>query len=315
MKHLPWVVGPVERLMREQGCEAIYATGGPFSALVLGAWLSKRSGLPLILDLRDPWSIEPNYQADRSALGQAIINRVELWCFKRASKVILNTSSACDAYRKRYAHTLPSSHFCFIRNTFDPELYTSPPPPPGAEGPFKIAYFGHLRPTKNALLFLEAYRAWLNKHNLTPQDSELLMLGEISDADRTQLNALNLTPHLSSAQPVPFTRAPEVLGHVDLLLDLMGPNHHMQIGGKLYDYLACNRPILSISPNIELDALFSATQAGERVALSTKAIIGALDRAYNAKREGRPFTPNAEAVYELSAVPLTTQLAEILSFL
>ena len=84
MKHLPWVRGPIEHFMREQQCEVIYATGGPFSALVLSAWLAKRSGLPLILDLRDPWSIEPNYRADRSRLGQWIIDYVEARCFQRA---------------------------------------------------------------------------------------------------------------------------------------------------------------------------------------------------------------------------------------
>lgn len=313
MKHLPWVLSPVESFMREHQCEVIYATGGPFSALVLGAWLARRTGLPLILDLRDPWSIEPNYQAGRSAFGQWVIDRIETHCFKRASKVILNTASAYTAYVEVYRDRIPETRFTYIRNSFDPELYVPLTEPPLAEGPFTIAYFGNLRPTKNALLFLEAFRTWVDQRSLSPEESQIMMLGEVSTADREKLDRLSLLPYLHSAQPVPFTKAPEVLGGVDLLLDLMGPNHHLQIGGKLYDYLACERPILSISPNLELDALFEETQAGERVDLKLEAIVGALNRRYDAKRNGIPFTPQREAVMRLSAVHVTALLADCLN--
>jgi glycosyltransferase involved in cell wall biosynthesis len=298
--------------MREQRCEVIYATGGPFSALMLSAWLARRSGLPLILDLRDPWSIEPNYRAGRSALGQWITDRVEARCFHRADKIILNTASAHAAYVEAYRDRIPAERFTYIRNSFDPELYVSSEVAPDPSGPFTIAYFGNLRPTKNALLFLEAYRAWLDQRSLSPEESQIMMLGELSARDVEQFDTLDLAPYLRSTQPVPFPQAPRVLGEVDLLLDLMGPHHHMQIGGKLYDYLACERPILSVSPNLELDALFAETCAGERVDLEVDAIIGALDRAFEAKRQGVVFSPNREAVLSLSAAHVTDQHADCL---
>ena len=313
MKHLPWVRGPIEHFMREQQCEVIYATGGPFSALVLSAWLAKRSGLPLILDLRDPWSIEPNYRADRSRLGQWIIDYVEARCFQRAQKIILNTASAHSAYVETYRDRIPADRFTFIRNSFDPELYEARKEMGQTESPFTIAYFGNLRPTKNALLFLEAYRKWLDQRELSPEKCQIMMLGEVSSADHDKLNALSLIPYLQSATPVPFTQAPQVLGQVDLLLDLMGPHHHMQIGGKLYDYLACERPILSISPNQELDAIFEETKAGERVDLDVDAIVSAIDRAYVAKRDGLTFEPNREAVMKLSARQATIELVDCLN--
>src|SRR6185503_11444910 len=45
-------------LMRRQDCEVIYVNASPFSALVLGTLIHQRTGAPLVLDLRDPWSIE-----------------------------------------------------------------------------------------------------------------------------------------------------------------------------------------------------------------------------------------------------------------
>ena len=117
--------------------------------------------------------------------------------------------------------------------------------------------------------------------------------------------------YVSAASPIPFPQAPELLGSMDLLLDLMGPNHYLQISGKIYDYLACNRPILSISPNTELDQIYADTQAGQRVPLEQEAIIHALEQQYQKKRNGEPFTPNTEAVFQMSAQPATQQLAHI----
>ena len=138
------------------------------------------------------------------------------------------------------------------------------------------------------------------------------MLGEISRADQEQLNELNLMEYLESTTPVPFPQAPNVLGRVDLLLDLMGPNHHLQISGKLYDYFACQRPILSVSPNRELDEIFAVTRTGHRVPLEPAAIIEVLQERYQEKRAGISFQPNLTAIQRFSAQFATRQLSQIL---
>ena len=45
------------RLIREHSISLIYACGDPFTALMVGARLKALTGLPLVLDLRDPWSM------------------------------------------------------------------------------------------------------------------------------------------------------------------------------------------------------------------------------------------------------------------
>lgn len=310
-KFLPWAYRPALNFLNTQSCQVIYTSAGPFSAFKLATLLSKKSGLPLVLDLRDPWSIEPNYQSNRNWIGQGITNWVERYCFKQASKIILNTESSYLAYIDAYEDIIPNERFCFIRNQFDPELYESPSSPPGSDGPFTIAYFGHLRPSKNALLFLEAYRLWIDQHQYSPLDTQFWMFGEVAYNDAQKLLELNLNDYVKTATPVPFPKAPTILGSMDLLLDLMGPNHHLQISGKIYDYLACKRPILSISPNRELDTIFEKTQAGQRVDLEVDAVINALEQHYQMKRQGKPFTPNSEAIIQLSAQPASAQLAQI----
>jgi len=312
-KYLPWVYRDAARFFDTQNCQVVYASAGPFSALKLATLLAHRANVPLVLDLRDPWTLEPNYRANRNIFGQWVTNRVELFCFKRASRIILNTQASYQAYVDAYRGRIEPERFTFIRNCFDPDLYVSLPPPPPTDGPFTIAYFGHLRPSKNALLFLDAYRVWIDEYQLTPQDTSLLMLGEISRADQEKMKTLQLADYLKSTPPVPFPQAPNVLGRVDLLLDLMGPNHHLQISGKIYDYFACRRPILSVSPNQELDEIFESTRAGHRVPLEASAIIKVLQKRYQEKRTGINFQPDLKAMQRFSAQVATKQLAQILN--
>ena len=44
----------------QSGSEVIWATGGPWSSLVVARKVSRRTGLPYILDFRDSWTLEPD---------------------------------------------------------------------------------------------------------------------------------------------------------------------------------------------------------------------------------------------------------------
>src|SRR5262249_15352315 len=37
--------------------QVVWATGGPWSSLVIGRNVSRRTGIPYVLDFRDPWTL------------------------------------------------------------------------------------------------------------------------------------------------------------------------------------------------------------------------------------------------------------------
>jgi len=309
-KHIPWALPGILRFAREHRCEAVYANAGPFSALLLAGAVHRLSGLPMVLDLRDPWSLEPNYRASWTAGGRRLVDALEAAHFRRARKVILNTASAHQAYVRHYAGRLPEGRFTFIRNQFDPELYVEPGPAPRPGEPFRIIYFGHLRPTKNADLFLLALSKLVAAEGLTPDELELVMLGEVSPRDREVYARLGLSSFVHLRDWLPFTRSPELLGTADVLLDLQGPNHSLQVSGKFYDYLAAGRPILTLSPNPEMDEMYATCKAGSRVPLSVDAVVDALRDRY--ARRFEPWAPDAAGVVTFGAKAATARFAEVL---
>src|SRR5437763_16870352 len=59
---MAWWSAPAARLGMELAAEnrpsAVFVTMSPFTAAVAGIELKQRLGLPLVLDLRDPWALD-----------------------------------------------------------------------------------------------------------------------------------------------------------------------------------------------------------------------------------------------------------------
>ncbi|MCA9541290.1 MAG: glycosyltransferase, partial [Myxococcales bacterium] len=289
-KYLPWALPRVIAFARKHRCKLVYANSGPVSANLLADAVARALNLPVVHDLRDPWSLEPNFRARWNANGAALVERLEAAWFARADRVILNTRAAYEAHVEAYADRLPAERFTFIRNQFDPDLYGEPAAPPAADDPFRIIYYGHLRPSKNAGLFVEALHRFIAEEAIAPGGLEFHTFGDVTRDDAAAVEALGLTPYFFHRDWLPFTDSPSVLGGADLLLDLMGPGHHLQISGKIYDYFAAGRRILAISPNHELDDIFAETGAGTRVDLNADAIVKGLRAAWRARKAGAPVT-------------------------
>ena len=305
-RYLPWAVGGALELLRRERCQAIYCNSGPPSALELGAALHRLTGRPLILDLRDPWSLEPNYRAGRSLLAQRVVEWEEAHYLTRAARVVLNTRSACEAYRVAYSGRVPESRFAALHNSFDPELY-GPASRRRRGGPFTVVYYGHMRPTKNAGLFLEAFRRFVDAEALQPGAVKLITLGERTPADNAEIARLGLDGFCEEHAWMPFTRCRELLGRADVLLDLMGPLHYLQISGKFFDYLACGRPVLSVTASAEMDEILKRTRTGVRVRHDAGEVAAALSRML--AERGKAFRPNRKAVNEFTAQVAAERMA------
>ena len=72
------------RVAKEQQAQLIYAASNPPSALVAGTLAGALSGLPVVLDLRDPWSLDPLHFLPKPAGLRFAEQQLEQLCFQRA---------------------------------------------------------------------------------------------------------------------------------------------------------------------------------------------------------------------------------------
>ena len=101
------------RLVNE--AHAVLVTAPPYSNLLLGRLIKRRSNLPLIVEMRDPWVGHPEH--DKPRWKRALNRRVERNVLEYADAVVAVTRSHTENLRKRYPWLAPRIHY--IPNGFD----------------------------------------------------------------------------------------------------------------------------------------------------------------------------------------------------
>lgn len=112
------------RAAAEQRYDLIYATSSRLLTASLGAWVSRRSGTPLYLDIRDLFVDTMN---DVLSPGVATVLRpalsaTERWTIRRASKVNLVSPGFESYFRQRY----PTMPLAFFTNGIDDDFLRTP---------------------------------------------------------------------------------------------------------------------------------------------------------------------------------------------
>lgn len=129
-----------EQVARHQPA-ALLVTAPPFSVIPLAVDLSRRYGLPLIIDMRDAWS-GWNMTPYGSCLHYRLTLALERRCFEAATAVIATSDQTLADFRRLHP-ALPGDKFHLITNGYDREIddwsFNLNVPP---ERPFVIGYVG-----------------------------------------------------------------------------------------------------------------------------------------------------------------------------
>ena len=258
-------------LVRRHELRAIHVIGDPWTALLVGVLAGRMTGRPLVVDLRDPWALHAAKMARRPALTRAAIRALEGFVLRRASRIVLNTSSGADAYRAAYASRIPPERFTYVRNAFDPAIFSEGGAMPADR--FRALYYGRFHRDFTPEPLLEGFRRFVDRTGSAADDARLTFVGGLRPRDRACLRALRLDDHVECAGFVPYRHALHHLRRAHALCLVVPPACALQIPGKFYDYLAARRPILAITDSVEIRALLEQTGSGAVAAYGDAAAV------------------------------------------
>lgn len=284
-RELPFSPGAARRaadLARAHRARVIYAVGCPSSTLLAGVLAGRLARLPVVLDLQDPWTLNPHYFPGKPAPLRALETLLEGICFADAARLVLNTEECRRAYAARYPDAAPRLEV--IHNGFDRSMARAGAPL-AYEG-FALVHFGNLYVTRTLAPILRALAA-------SGVAARVVCYGTVPPADRAEAERLGLADRLEVRPPVDLADAARALAGAGALLLLQPPDTRLQIPGKLYEYLASDRPILALSANPEIDAILARTGRGIGVDVRDEAAIGAAIGRL-ARGEWRPAPAPAE---------------------
>lgn len=271
-------------------CEAIMVNADPWAALLVGARLARETGLPLIQDLRDPWSCCELRRELRPAPMRALVDTLERRAVEAAAAVILNTETARRDYRRHYPD-LPADRFRCIRNHADLGLAGRAPAQCEPFPAFSILFLGNFRRFVEGSAVLEAL-ARVRAAGLGPEELQLVVTGSVPAELRAQAEALGVAEMIRAHPFVPYLDIGEIMHRADLLLSFSHPTDQ-RIPAKVYDYLVSERPLLVVADNPELRELVEAAGGASVHGLdAVDSIAAAILDAHAAGR--RPRVERAE---------------------
>jgi glycosyltransferase involved in cell wall biosynthesis len=247
--------------------DVIYVCGDPNSAYLTGWILARRTGLPLVLDMRDPWTLDPTIRKLKRRGTLRIEEALERRIFRDAARIVLNTERARAQHVAAFP-SLPAARFACVHNAFDAELVSPLRERPAGGAPLTVAHFGNYHRLRSARVFLDGLA-----RIAAVRPVRFVNHGEFRPDDLAHARALGLGDAVELGGYVPYADGPRALSRAHVLLLKQRNDESVQIPGKFYDYLLARRPILSLSRNPELAAALSATGAGFEVDPSSPAAV------------------------------------------
>lgn len=304
---------------------AIFASGPSFTDLVLAAMLRRMTGIRLVVDFRDAWISDPMHQIARRYLRKAHA-RLEAFVIHTANAVISTNPYVTSDFKARYPKE-PQDKWATIFNGFDAADYSHMRSYHRHlyEGKFAIVFTGRLYGERSPFYFLLALRSAFKEEPDMRSNTSVVFVGlceRFLDGRTVEEYAeqLHLRDVVELKGHISRMRSLEYQVEASVLLLLIGIVNQRKaytygISGKVFDYLASERPILALAEVGASRAFLVENQLATVFSHGDKeGIKQYLLSAYRAWRRGEtlPYCPKVK-YGQFDFLILTASLAAYLS--
>lgn len=256
-----WVNPSVDYLsnyIKTNAVDVIITTGPPHSMHLIGLELQKRFAVKWIADFRDPWTSIGYHKelklTDKSAQKHKDLEKEVL----TKADTILTTSFTT---KQEFAE-ITQQPIHVITNGYDIETIEKP----ALSKKFIISHIGSLLTKRNPRILWKALKEILKEKKQFRNDFQLQLVGKVSSEiidtiKEFKLDAyLNVIGYVSHTEALKYQRSSQVL----LLIEIDSYETIGIIPGKLFEYMAAERPILAIGPvKSDVERIIKDTNAGK----------------------------------------------------
>jgi Glycosyltransferase Family 4 len=297
------------RIARSEGIDVILTTSPPNSVHLVGAAVQRATGVKWVADLRDSIATHPHRNVERALVRakEKVSESVARLVARRADAIVAASDAIADE-----ARTLePKGTVTTILNGADFDDFA------GLEyrraDRFRITHAGSFFGKRDPRPFLAA----LAESGL--QDVQARFVGDFRVSDREWAETLGLgdrlelLPYVTRRESLALQRESDALL---LLIPDAGGRGKGVLSGKVFEYLAAERPILAaVPPDGEAAGLIRETGAGvvaapDDVAALTAALMDLHARWSTGTLDGKPLSP--EDRERLGRGARVEELAELL---
>ncbi len=274
-----------KKIIKKFKPDVIWVNADPWSGLLVGHILSKRTGIPWVVDMRDPWTVFHKKMLNRPKLTRKIIYHYERLFLESCGNAIFNSKNAYNAYLNVYGKEI-NKKFTFIRNAFNESLFENGSKL--ADKKFVFGYFGSFRSFVSSEKVLEAFASFVRKNQLSSDEVGLIVNGSVDSQFWDSLDSSEISDYVTINEEVSVSETLSLLRSWDVLLMMVSPDYKWMIPAKLYDYLIAQKPIIAISNNEEVNEIITETQSGTAVSFEhIDAIAEVFSKHFSEGRRGK----------------------------
>jgi glycosyltransferase involved in cell wall biosynthesis len=236
-------------LVRQHRPEVILSSSSPVSSHLIAVTLKRLTGLPVVLDFRDPWARKNWPVTNENVIRRNMQRQMEQWCVRGADRVILNTPECRDDFVKTYRKE-QSDKFAVLPNGYDPKLvirvdeFRMAKKAAGKNGIMRLCHPGFVYCGKDMrpLIAAIARLSKSGRHVILDQ------VGEVDDCDQVLRYAeqLGVRAHIVVNGQLPHAETLRHMSEADIFV-LIHPGTTLTVPSKLYEMLPFRRPVLALT--------------------------------------------------------------------
>lgn len=265
------VATTVRRLHDRIRFDCIWHTAGPFLPLAACPAVRRYYDVPYVVDLRDPWTLHPTAE-ERTTWGK-VNDALSAWLEPRVVRAADAVTTATPTLTRDYREQYPAHRgkFATVHNGYDPADFAST----ADRDPdhFVVVYAGKFTDRMDPEPFLDAVGRLGTE---TECDPVLRHAGRADDRVvrlARKHGVEDAYEHLGYLSRDELSR---VVRGADLGLALTRDSEQ-EIPTKLYDYIACETPVLACGPRGDMRTLASEFEHGYVCANEPDAVYRTLD--------------------------------------
>ncbi len=313
----------LEKYLKANHYDVLVTTGPPHSLHLIGLGLKKKiPNLKWIADFRDPWTEISYYKHLKlTKFADKKHRNLEEQVFRNADITLATSYTDAENFRKKGANA-----FC-ITNGFDVELEngrvgewedknSTTLPLYNSITKFTLSYIGVLEQLRNPEILWETLNDLVSENEEFAKDFELKFVGRLDDKILKKIETSSLKNHLTNLGYQTHDVALQEMQNSSVLLMTNFPQESSKgiIPGKIFEYLATGKTILSFGPkDADVEKILNETKAGKHFDYEAKESLKQfiLD-SYQSWKSGN-LENNAENIEQFSRKNLTKNLVDLLN--
>lgn len=241
----PYAVKAGKEVLRNRRFDAVFATYGPATDLLIANRLARWANLPLVIDYQDLWGDDPLWEWG-SPLHRRMNQAMERRIIRRAEKVIAVSDPMAEHFRQRYP--IRDGDVYSIPNGFDPETLSLVHDSRELSNPNRtkrICFTGSASGKTDFSALFGAIGDLAREGKVTP---EQLRIEFVSNMTLDEPRRLGVADYVEVRPPVPHAEVFNVLARSDVLMMIEPPGYCVKYSYacKMFDYMLAGKPILAL---------------------------------------------------------------------